>query len=190
MLSPASAPGVPDDVVLNAVLLTPTDSNDSVVDISGASLCGSDDARRITLEDVVACSDGDVEGLFCELGQVGTRALCLSVGRNGSDAFSGIILAGSVLGSVRVVRLLHGLVGLEPVVGPEVPTTVAAFVTSGAGAVNELLLRHDSEGVALNCPSGLDSRDGRESPARTAISLELHGGAFALGTPVVGSGDV
>jgi len=115
-LSPAGAPGVPDDVVLNSVLLTPTDCNNSVVNRGGTTLGGSDNTRRVTLENVVAGSDGDVDRLFGKLSQVCTHALHLAVGGNAGNAFGGGILAGSVLSSVRVIRLLHGLVFLEPVV--------------------------------------------------------------------------
>ena len=190
LLTPTSAPGVSDDVVLDAVLNTPTNCNDSVVDIGRAALSGSDDTTSVVHEDVVTSGNSDVNGLLGKTGQVVSGAVSLTVGRNSSDSLGGVVGAGLVHGSVGVIRLLHGLVVLEPVVRPEVPTTIAALVASRAGAVNKLLLRHDDHSVALNGPGGLDSLDGGESPARTARSLILDGGAVASIAMVVGGGEV
>ena len=64
LLTPTSAPGVSDDVVLDAVLNTPTDCNDSVVDIGRAALSGSDDTTSVVHEDVVTGGDGNFYGLI------------------------------------------------------------------------------------------------------------------------------
>ena len=165
VLTPARAPGVSHDVVLNTVVLAPADGDDGVVDGGRAAVGDSDNTGLVLSEDVVAGGNSNVDGLLGETGQVVGGAIGLTVGGNVGDSLAFIVLAIAVLGSVGVVRLGHSLAVLEPVVGPEVPATVATFVTSGAGAVNELLLGHDDKVVAGNFPGGLDGLNGGESPA-------------------------
>ena len=131
-----------------------------MVDISGAARSCGDDTARVEHEHVVTGGNSDVNRLLGKTSQVVVSALGLTIGRNGGNSLGGVVLAGLVHSLVGVIRLQHGLVGCEPIVRPEVPATVATKVTSGARAVNELLLRHDDLGVALNDPSRLDRLDG------------------------------
>jgi hypothetical protein len=76
------------------------------------------------------------------------------------------LVAGSVHSSVWVVRL-----GVETAVGDDVlesvvhETTVAALVSEGARAVNELLLREGDEVSSGDSVSSLNGTSGGEGPA-------------------------
>jgi len=125
--TPACAPRVTDDVVLDSVVNTPADCDDSVIDCSWASISSGDDTAAVVPECVVTSSNGNVDWLLLETAQVLSFSSCASVRRHFSHALAFIISACSFSAgftrSVGVVRFKHHLVGLEPVISPEVPAT-------------------------------------------------------------------
>ncbi len=94
-------------------------------------------------------------------------------------------LADAITSGVGVVSTSADTTVLEdPLEGEVHETTIAALVTGGARAVNELLLGDGDELVGLVEPSTLDGAGGRESPAGTALALVLHGGDSTTSAPV------
>ena len=113
VLTPASAPRIAHDVVLGAVLLTPADGDDSMVDLLGAAVSLSDDSTAIAVEDIIASSDSDVDRLLLETLKVLSGTISSAIPRDESDSLALIIIACSLgsLGRARhicVVILPHG----------------------------------------------------------------------------------
>ena len=131
-----------------------------MVNVGGALVVPRDDTTRVVHEDLVASGDSDVNGRLVERLEVLVLTLGLGVAGDLGNTLLGVVLAVSTDTSVSVVGLLHGVVSLEPVVGPEVPATRAALVACRAGAINELLLGHDDFLVASDHPGRLNGLDG------------------------------
>mmetsp|Transcript_36067 Transcript_36067/g.44021 ORF Transcript_36067/g.44021 Transcript_36067/m.44021 type:complete len:342 (+) Transcript_36067:159-1184(+) len=182
LVAPGGVPGVSHDVVTLGAFVAVADSEDGVVHTVGAAVSLSHDTARVVAEDVVAGRDGDVDGADVEGSLDGFSFLVdLLVGAHVGDTLGGIVGAPSLLagdtGSVGVVRLSHGLVVLEPLVGVVVPATSAAMVGEQTlGAIDELLRRHDDLLVAGKDICGLNSLGGGEGPAGAALALVLDGG--------------
>ena len=64
------------------------------------------------------------------------------------------------------------------------PSSVAALVSVGPRAVDQLLLAERDERVTGAGPSTLQRADGREGPARAALALVLDTGDHSVLTPV------
>jgi len=111
-----------------------------VVNGSRAASRRRDDSTSVGLEYSVTGGKCDIDGLILESVEVGCGAFDLSVALNSGYAIVCIVSASLLHGTVAVASLTHGVVTLEPVVGPEVPATRTAQVTSTASAVNKLLL--------------------------------------------------
>jgi len=84
---------------------------------------------------------------------------------NTNDTFFGLEVAAAISSSVWVVRLELLLVLLEVLVSPLLPSTGAAHVTIGAGAVNELLLGELDKLTGLDLVVTFKGSGGGESPA-------------------------
>ena len=75
----------------------------------------------------------------CNFVQVGLGAACIAVGADIGYALALIVLAILLISTVWVRGFSHLLVGLQVVVGVEVPATAAALIVVAFGTVNELL---------------------------------------------------
>ena len=96
--TPALAPKVAYDVVLDAVCVdSPTDSDESVVDLLAAAIVGSDDTAGVVSEDVVAGGDNDVDELLSETSKVVCGTAGLAVGGNVGDAISLVVDASAIV---------------------------------------------------------------------------------------------
>ena len=162
VVSPVGSPGVSDEDVVLSRLGSVSDGEDGVIELSSAGADG-DDARPVLLEDGLVGLDGDGDGSgvdrVLEGGDSSGGALS---GDEGSDLLDSGILAGSVLGSVRVVFLSGVALGLGVVEGILVDSTLAG---GSLNAVNELLFREVGVLLGSDLFSGLNGANGRESPA-------------------------
>jgi len=108
LITPGGVPGVTDDIVALVTLVTVTDSNDGVIDFSGASIIGSDDTAGVVTEHVVAGSDSNVDGSNSDssLDTIGIGGN-LNGFRDTSDTLGGIVSAGALsLGGTRSIRVI------------------------------------------------------------------------------------
>jgi len=190
LVSPGGTPGVLDEEVVNTVLGSVSDGEDTVVEVGSAS--GGDDSTGVHLEGELVGLDGNGDGSEVEGG------LELGDGSGGhvlessdlTDTLGLVVSAGSLGGLVGVVTLGLERVGLGVLESEVHESTVATVVTVGLGAVNELLLGERGELAGGNELSTLDGTGGGEGPAGSAHSLVLDGGDTSLGDPVDGGLDV
>lgn len=190
-LAPASAPGVPDDPVVCAIVGgAPADHVDSVVNLLRA-FGGVEDTTFVVLPGIVASINGDGQNLGAQglLDLVSIPGVHRAVAHGVcARSFLGVELAFALAALVGVVTLEHGarFVGVE-VVNVGLEPTIAAIVAS-LGAVDELLLRVLLEVIlaVLNGLKGLKVSSTGEGPAATAATLVLDRVAVALIAPVDG----
>jgi len=186
LLTPVSAPRVSDDEVLFARLVTISDSSNGVIEVS-AALGGVQDTAGVHLEVGVGSINGDASWLLSNGSlELGDLLLWNSlVGLNSNDflGFDSLALFAS-FGFVWVVSLELKWVGLGIFEGPDFETTIAALVSGGAGAIDELLLGKLQELALVDEVRSLHGGNGGEGPAGTALSLVLDSVDGTLGSPV------
>jgi len=188
VLTPVAAPRVLDNPVLGAVLNTPADSSDTVVERVGAAARAVHDTAAVGVVLGGINSDGDGTVLLH-----GGHELLLALGVEGEElsnlhlGLGGVELASALLGSVRIVVLgHHAAVLLDVLEGVSGPATVAAVVVGVA--IDNTLLREAEELLVLQEVGSLHGAGGAEGPARAALSLVLDRGDGTLVTPVEGLG--
>lgn len=190
-LTPGVTPRVLDLPVVNTVIGTVTDQQDTVVKVLAA--LASEDTRLVQLESGLVGLDGDGDGLLSNGRHQSIDAVRsdVSVRLGGSRSDVGVSSLGAgarLLGGTRGVRVLV-LSGDTTVLLDEServvhPATVAASVGTTDVARNQLLLREGEQVAILVVVSTLKGTSGGERPARTALALVLHRGDSALGNPV------
>jgi len=164
ILTPRSTPRVLDNEGFIDANLLVTNSQDSVVEFSTASL--SEDTRAVHLESILISFDEDGDGSVDE----GSLELISAVGgdelvtTSNLDSLSLLVLAGTVLGSVGIVRFeFKTLAG--SVFNSEVrPATVATFVLVSV-AINDLLFGEGEEFAVVDEVETFEDTGGRERPA-------------------------
>jgi hypothetical protein len=192
-ITPASGPGVSDDVVLLSTLGSVTDSSNSVIKV-GSALGGVHDTAVILLEDHLVSLNSDRDDTIID----GGLELRNAVWWNGFVAhnlnlFKGCVILASLVGlggtwyiDVSWLELLS--IFLDVLEGFSLPSALAAIVSSWAG--NNLLLGKAEEGVGSFPVSELNSAGGTEGPAWTTLSLVLDGVDSTGSSPVDGLGEV
>jgi len=191
LLTPAGTPRVADDVVVNTVLGTITDSEDTVVELSTA--LGGDDTTSVELEGSTRSSKSNGDGLLSNSSSEGSSTLLdglITVEVLGRDDDVSLGSRASLVTSLVGVRSKgSSTVVTEVLKGAVHQTTVATLVlVLATSAVNKLLLRELDELVTTEDVSRLDSSNSGESPARTALALILNGtNDLTLLAPVNGS---
>jgi len=165
-VTPAGAPGVSNDPVVFATLVTITDHSDGVVDLGWAVLVVEDTAS-VLLERSVSGSESDGNDTSVK------GSLMLGDGASGNRFpiadfdFAGVFISARCLSSsVWVLGTLHLTVLFEVAPGVGVEATVATVVS--CAAVNELLLREFLEASGSSPVRVLGTSGGTESPAGTA----------------------
>jgi len=167
--SPGGSPGVSDDVVVLSVLGSPSDGNDTVVELGSASGSGNNTTSVVLEWSLVGLnSNRDWSVLEGSLEGGGGSNLNVSVsgggnntvGRFGRRAGSSDSESSGGIGVVRLEHLWGGLGVFESVVHK---STIASTVLGGAG--NQLLLRKRKEGSGSDLMVSLKSSGGREGPA-------------------------
>jgi len=163
-VTPVSTPGVLDDEGFEDTNLSVTNSQDSVVEVSTAS--SREDTLAVELEGILIGFDEDGNGevddgsleLFSALGsdELVARVDLVGLGRR--------VLAGTVLGSVGVVRFEFKTV-LGGILNSEVRPASLASVTGIGGAVNDLLFREGEEFTRVDEVETFEGTSGGESPA-------------------------
>jgi len=131
VLAPVGAPRVAHDIVLGTLVDAPAYSDNSMVNFGWAAIVDGNNTVFVVSEDGVASCHGHIDWCCVDsIFNVGSVGPNLFVTRNRGDTLGGIILAGSVFCSVWIVRIQHDVVGIEPIVGPEVPAAVATQIAS------------------------------------------------------------
>jgi hypothetical protein len=162
--SPASTPGVSDDVIVLTSFTSVSDGGDGVIELSSA-LWVVEDSRFVALEwhGVGFNSDGSWSlgdgGLKLGWRLWGNRVVRSNLNST-SDA---LVLASTVFTNVWVVSFDRLGVGLIVVEGKSLETTLAS-VGNGV-AVDKLLLGEAEKISILDLVVSLNSSGGRESPA-------------------------
>ena len=100
IFTPAGTPRVADNVVLSAVFFAPTNSSDSVVNVTRAAVVLRDDSTTVVLEYCVTGGNCDIKGLVVEPVQVFSCALGLTVALNSRDALALVVSAILLIGTV------------------------------------------------------------------------------------------
>ena len=124
--------------------------------------------------------NGTLEGVGRSWGNVSVVLNGNVTGGEGGIARRSITLSSGV--SIRVGGLSVLRVGLEVLESLVLPASIAT--EAGLVAGDELLLRKAQEIAGGSEVSVLDGSSGRESPARTTVSLVLDGVDTTLGSPV------
>ena len=176
-LTPARAPGVPDDPVVNVVLAAVANADDSVVEVRGLAVGLVIDTAGVHVEAPVGGIDADgswaeVADLLLEIVLIALRNM--DVALDGLDTLGRVPVARALDLLVRVVVVEHELAALlldNVVVGTVRPATAAA--EASVNAVDDVGLRENLESAGRDSPLGLLSTDDRESPARAAQALVL-----------------
>jgi len=162
-VSPGRTPRVLDEVVVLAVLSSPSNSKDTVIEVGSTSRAGKN-TSLVHLEGSLVSFDSNGSRSFLNGGLEGGGAPLLDIGVALSPNVSGsLALASSLFSSVGIVRLKNGRGSFEEDEGELHGTTIASVVS--LGAVNELLLGERqklSRGVEV---SSFHSTSGGERPA-------------------------
>lgn len=126
--------------------------------------------------------DGDRDGGLGEgVGEVGAA---WDIDPSADLQGSTVNLAGLVSADVGVLVLGGDSVVLDVAEGRVHPSTVAAVVAIGLGAVDQLLLGEELLGLAGDEQGALKGSDGREGPAGSAGSLVLDASDLSGSNPV------
>lgn len=172
ILAPVGSPGVANNVVLDAVLLTPADGKGCVIDILATVRVVCEDTAAVAAESIISGSNGHIQWLPVKLSKILLGADCAIVRNNLSDTLALVILALALLASVRIVARVHNFVLFEVLVGVELRAASTAEIDFRA--VKQLLGGEIDGTVTGDHPCRLDSLDCRESPAGTTVALVLH----------------
>lgn len=167
LVTPDSAPGVTDDVVVLAIFATVANGGNSVIEL-GSALLGVEDTTGVGLEDGLISLDGDRDGLLgnSSLELRNRSGFNVGVGSNLSDGGSLVHLARSDLAGSRGVRIVFfeiNTVFFLELEGLVLPTTLATEAVCVAR--DELLLRERSKLTVGDEIDTLSGGDGGESPA-------------------------
>jgi len=186
ILSPVSAPGVSDDPVTTLGRRVTSQLNSMINAVS--ALVSGEDTSVVVLPWLSITADGQ----WALLERLVDRGLNSGNRDNAGNSEAGVgsaaaRLAVSILGSVWVAALSVKTVLLnDPSECFTRITTVASIVISIA--VNDFLLRTVGNRVLSGEEvSRFDGFGGRESPARSALSLVLNGSSHSLGDPIDGT---
>lgn len=190
-LTPGVTPRVLDLPVVNTIVGTVTDQQDTVVKVLTA--LASEDTRLVQLERGLVGLDSDRDGLLSNGRHQSVDAVSsdVGVGLRGRSSNVGVTSLGAgagLLGGTGSVRILvlsgDTTVLLDEGEGVVHPATVAASIGTTDVARNQLLLREGEQVAILVVVGTLKSTSGGERPARTALALVLHRSDSTLGNPV------
>lgn len=168
LVTPGSAPGVSDDVVLFTTLRSVTNGGDGVVE-AGSAFGGVHDTTGVHLEDALVSLDGNGDNTLVKGSlQLGDAVfLDLRPSSDLDDTLGFFIFVAStglsMSGGVWVVGLEDLSLGLQEVEGFVLPSTVATVACLVAG--NDLLLGEAQEVLGGFPVSELGDSGGTESPA-------------------------
>jgi len=164
IVTPAGTPRVLDNESFIETNLFITNSQNSMIKISTASL--SEDTGAVELEGVLIGFNEDRnrgidEGSLQLVSGVGSDELVTS---SDSNSLGFLVFARSVLGSVGVVRFSFETI-LGSIFNSEIrPATVASFILFSV-TINDLLFRERNELAIVDEVETFEDTSGRESPA-------------------------
>lgn len=192
--TPGGAPRVLDGDVLDTVINTVADSENTVVKVD-AAVGTSNNTGGVELEGGGVSLDGNGDGSESDGIQEGLAVVDgdVVVVLDLNDTVTVVHAGGVEHSGVGVVSLGGHGGGLGVVEGGIHKTATAGQVTELPGAVHELLLGKGHEVASGNEVSTFHGTSGRERPAGTASALILDGGDGTSGNPVdrvsIGSGE-
>lgn len=178
LLSPVSAPRVPDVPDVEALDDTESGGLDGMIDLVAAT---TEDSSGVILprRGVGADGDGSSGGdVIQHLGVLGGGGLGDPRPRgDGGDNFGRSEFASALDSAVRIVGFGFHATGTDDVLERVVRITAAAALIDSAGvAVNNLLRSERLDCISSQSPGRFDRFGGREGPARPALFLILDGG--------------
>jgi len=164
LVTPGGSPRVLDVDSFLSTDITITNTSNGVIQNSTASR--SNNTRGVELEDALVSFDKEDDRLLVDGSLEGIRVSGSDVNESRVkvlDGLSRVVLADSVLSSVRIVSLEFKTIlldVLQSLVGPASLATVVSLVT-----VNDLLFREVSEGMAGDLVKTFNGSNSGESPA-------------------------
>jgi len=189
LFSPGGGPGVLDVPVRS---LDVTDSQDAVVELSSAV---GEDTRLIVRPGGGINTDGDGLGSDCSLESSAVSGGDDGIGGQSSSGGFAVSLVVAVTGSgefsgstgVGILSIGTEGVGLDVFVSINGPSSIASLVSISAGAGNNLLFGVVGNGSNTGHGVGrIEGFGGRESPARSALTLVENLDGVTLLDPVDG----
>jgi len=153
----------------------------------GGAASGQDSAL-VGLEALATSVDGDGNGTLvdCTHDRGGVRRR-FGVASCHDASLAGVVLAGSILSSVRIGCLSLSSRGLKVSEGSACGSPIATVI--GGVAVNKLLRGESRETSSLDAGSRLERLNGGEGPARSTVALVLDWRG-ALASPVLARGEL
>jgi len=187
VLSPARSPGVLNNPVIRSAAGSPSDGQDSVIQLSGRASWLVVDSRSVQLEGSLRSVNGNRGGTNSNLGLEIALVSRVDVDESsGSTSTVGwVVLASSILGGVRIRSL-----GVKTLVGDDVghglshETSVASLVSLRPRAIHQILLRERGEFALAEEVASLGGSSGGKGPARSALLLVLDLSDGTLGSPI------
>ena len=183
--TPGSSPGVFDFPVVSAALSAISDDKDTVVQVVTAG--SGEDSTTVKLEGGLVGFDGNRDGLLsnCTHQSVLILLRYISVVRDLDD----LLAAGGLAASLRSLVWIRGFPAESSFVddvfeGIVHETTVASLVSVASRAINQLLFRKADQVPVVDVVDAFYAASGRESPARTTLSLVFDLGDGSLLGPV------
>jgi hypothetical protein len=189
-LSPVTTPRVLDLEEFVLAINTITNSEDTVIEFSSASVT-SDDTTVVELEGILVSFDSDRDRLLSNSSLKSIRVLRGNIGESDVlELVSSRDLASAINTLVRIRGFRDDTVSSDVLESLIHQTTVATLVSEATRAVNELLFREADELAILNEVKTFEGTSGGESPAGTALTLILNISNSTLGGPIDGSRDI
>merc|ERR1711881_828497 len=164
-----------------------TDNGYTVVELGRRASGFVVDTAGVHLERWVGSINGDRDGSSGGGGSLESAFVTLGDSSDITTNVGFVKVALTILSSVRIGILSVKTTSRDNVLECIIhKTTVATHVSTGARAVNKLLLSKRSELAALGEVGTFGGSDSTESPAGSALTLILNGGHVSLGSPVNG----
>ncbi len=188
VVTPLGSPRVLDQPVVLTVFSSVADDKNAVIETIGSAVGLAVDSLGVELEGFLGSIDGN--GHRAHGGDSLHQSLFVS-GRNVDESdinCSDVLLAEVALLLIGVVGVrgfsVDAVVVLDVLEGKVHEASLASMVAILHGAVDQVLFAERNELAGLAEVLTLQSAGGRESPARSTLTLVLHFGDGSLGPPV------
>jgi hypothetical protein len=191
--SPASSPRVLNEPIGASIRNSPSDSENSVVQLGRRASGFVVDSGAVKLERALRSIDSNrggsksnlcLEVVFITLVDIGKSS------QSGSRVGSVIVARSSILGSVGIRSFgVNSLVGNDVSHGLSHKSSFTSLVSLSSGAIHQVLFGQRNEALGGKEVATFGRTGGGERPARSALFLVLNGSNGALGSPIKRNGE-